>query len=138
MQWNLRDHIVSNLFTCVRVCVCVCYSNLPAKPAEEAQKHRQQYEEMVAQAKKRGEAYLTEHIFPACFIKAQHTTELTFSAWFLLHLINFPVFVANVSVHAPVCRAEGRSEEEEAARGSMQAWREHRHSCSDMEPGNFT
>ncbi|KAE8278889.1 TBC1 domain family member 14 [Larimichthys crocea] len=27
--------------------------NLPAKPAEEAQKHRQQYEEMVAQAKKR-------------------------------------------------------------------------------------
>ncbi|XP_028657707.1 TBC1 domain family member 14 isoform X2 [Erpetoichthys calabaricus] len=28
-------------------------SNLPAKPAEEAQKHRQQYEEMVAQAKKR-------------------------------------------------------------------------------------
>lgn len=33
----------------------VCDSNLPAKPAEEAQKHRQQYEEMVAQAKKRGE-----------------------------------------------------------------------------------
>lgn len=33
----------------------VCYSNLPAKPADEAQKHRQQYEEMVAQAKKRGE-----------------------------------------------------------------------------------
>lgn len=33
----------------------VRYSNLPAKPAEEAQKHRQQYEEMVAQAKKRGE-----------------------------------------------------------------------------------
>ncbi|XP_010770949.1 TBC1 domain family member 14-like [Notothenia coriiceps] len=30
-------------------------ANLPAKPAEEAQKHRQQYEEMVAQAKKRGE-----------------------------------------------------------------------------------
>ncbi|KAJ8008063.1 hypothetical protein DPEC_G00100880 [Dallia pectoralis] len=28
-------------------------SNLPAKPAEEAQKHRQQYEEMVAQSKKR-------------------------------------------------------------------------------------
>lgn len=28
--------------------------NLPAKPAEEAQKHRQQYEEMVVQAKKRG------------------------------------------------------------------------------------
>ncbi|XP_036407833.1 TBC1 domain family member 14 isoform X2 [Megalops cyprinoides] len=28
-------------------------ANLPAKPAEEAQKHRQQYEEMVAQAKKR-------------------------------------------------------------------------------------
>uniref|UniRef100_A0A8C9G665 Rab-GAP TBC domain-containing protein n=2 Tax=Pavo cristatus TaxID=9049 RepID=A0A8C9G665_PAVCR len=27
--------------------------NLPAKPAEEAQKHRQQYEEMVVQAKKR-------------------------------------------------------------------------------------
>ncbi|MBN3277125.1 TBC14 protein, partial [Polyodon spathula] len=27
--------------------------NLPAKPAEEAEKHRQQYEEMVAQAKKR-------------------------------------------------------------------------------------
>ncbi|KAF7216250.1 transcript variant X1 [Nothobranchius furzeri] len=27
--------------------------NLPAKPAEEAQKHRQQYEEMVAQAKKK-------------------------------------------------------------------------------------
>lgn len=32
----------------------LCCSNLPAKPAEEAQKHRQQYEEMVAQAKKRG------------------------------------------------------------------------------------
>ncbi|MGH0155422.1 UNVERIFIED_CONTAM: hypothetical protein FKN15_029802 [Acipenser sinensis] len=30
-----------------------CRRNLPAKPAEEAQKHRQQYEEMVAQAKKR-------------------------------------------------------------------------------------
>lgn len=29
--------------------------NLPAKPAEEAQKHRQQYEEMVVQAKKRGD-----------------------------------------------------------------------------------
>ncbi|KAM6150174.1 TBC1 domain family member 14 isoform 1-T1 [Erethizon dorsatum] len=28
-------------------------ANLPAKPADEAQKHRQQYEEMVAQAKKR-------------------------------------------------------------------------------------
>ncbi|XP_078066351.1 TBC1 domain family member 14-like isoform X4 [Mustelus asterias] len=28
-------------------------ANLPAKPAEEAQKHRQQYEEMVAQVKKR-------------------------------------------------------------------------------------
>ncbi|KAG7330641.1 hypothetical protein KOW79_006863 [Hemibagrus wyckioides] len=28
-------------------------ANLPAKPAEEAQKHKQQYEEMVAQAKKR-------------------------------------------------------------------------------------
>uniref|UniRef100_A0A8C6I4J5 TBC1 domain family, member 14 n=1 Tax=Mus spicilegus TaxID=10103 RepID=A0A8C6I4J5_MUSSI len=28
-------------------------ANLPAKPAEEAQKHRQQYEEMVLQAKKR-------------------------------------------------------------------------------------
>ncbi|XP_060922089.1 TBC1 domain family member 14 [Limanda limanda] len=28
-------------------------ANLPAKPAEETQKHRQQYEEMVAQAKKR-------------------------------------------------------------------------------------
>ncbi|XP_007895912.1 TBC1 domain family member 14 isoform X2 [Callorhinchus milii] len=28
-------------------------ANLPAKPAEESQKHRQQYEEMVAQAKKR-------------------------------------------------------------------------------------
>uniref|UniRef100_A0A674B7N3 TBC1 domain family member 14 n=1 Tax=Salmo trutta TaxID=8032 RepID=A0A674B7N3_SALTR len=28
-------------------------ANLPAKPAEEAQKHRQQYEEMVTQAKKR-------------------------------------------------------------------------------------
>ncbi|XP_060731340.1 TBC1 domain family member 14 isoform X2 [Tachysurus vachellii] len=28
-------------------------ANLPAKPAEEAQKHRQQYEEMVAHAKKR-------------------------------------------------------------------------------------
>lgn len=36
-----------------------CCSNLPAKPAEEAQKHRQQYEEMVAQAKKRGK----EHAF---------------------------------------------------------------------------
>lgn len=38
--------------------LCLMYvhsSNLPAKPAEEAQKHRQQYEEMVAQAKKRGE-----------------------------------------------------------------------------------
>lgn len=35
--------------------VVVHYSrNLPAKPEEEAQKHRQQYEEMVAQAKKRG------------------------------------------------------------------------------------
>ncbi|MEQ2274499.1 hypothetical protein XENORESO_012867 [Xenotaenia resolanae] len=30
-------------------------ANLPAKPADEAQKHRQQYEEMVAQAKKRGQ-----------------------------------------------------------------------------------
>lgn len=38
----------------------VCYSNLPAKPVEEAQKHRQQYEEMVAQAKKRGEAVWQE------------------------------------------------------------------------------
>jgi len=36
--------------------VFVCYSNLPAKPAEEAQKHRLQYEEMVAHAKKRGES----------------------------------------------------------------------------------
>lgn len=32
--------------------------NLPAKPAEEAQKHRQQYEEMVVQAKKRGNGIL--------------------------------------------------------------------------------
>lgn len=34
--------------------ICFPPSNLPAKPADEAQKHRQQYEEMVAQAKKRG------------------------------------------------------------------------------------
>lgn len=33
--------------------------NLPAKPAEEAQKHRQQYEEMVVQAKKRGNTVRT-------------------------------------------------------------------------------
>ncbi len=39
----------------------VCYSNLPAKPADEAQKHRQQYEEMVAQAKKRGEVIWQSH-----------------------------------------------------------------------------
>lgn len=32
--------------------------NLPAKPEEEAQKHRQEYEEMVAQAKKRGDFLL--------------------------------------------------------------------------------
>lgn len=37
--------------------VCV-YRNLPAKPEEEAQKHRQEYEEMVAQAKKRGDFLL--------------------------------------------------------------------------------
>lgn len=41
-----------------------CYSNLPAKPAEEAQKHRQQYEEMVAQAKKRGEVFDKENNVP--------------------------------------------------------------------------
>lgn len=39
----------------------VCSSNLPAKPAEEAQKHRQQYEEMVAQAKKRGKLIWQSH-----------------------------------------------------------------------------
>lgn len=33
----------------------IFFRNLPAKPAEEAQKHRQQYEEMVVQAKKRGD-----------------------------------------------------------------------------------
>lgn len=49
--WAQRER--SWLFVCI--CAYVCYSNLPAKPAEEAQKHRQQYEEMVAQAKKRGE-----------------------------------------------------------------------------------
>ena len=51
IQVKLREHIVADPFPCIDV----CYSNLPAKPAEEAQKHRQQYEEMVAQAKKRGE-----------------------------------------------------------------------------------
>ena len=39
------------VLVCVCVCVCVrasvCHSNLPAEPAEEAQKHQQQYEEMV-------------------------------------------------------------------------------------------
>lgn len=49
----MQEHIVANR-VCVCVCICMC-SNLPAKPAEEAQKHRQQYEEMVAQVKKRGE-----------------------------------------------------------------------------------
>lgn len=38
------------------------YRNLPAKPEEEAQKHRQEYEEMVAQAKKRGD-FLFMHVF---------------------------------------------------------------------------
>lgn len=36
-------------------CFFINLRNLPAKPAEEAQKHRQQYEEMVVQAKKRGD-----------------------------------------------------------------------------------
>ena len=48
--WNLPQPCLP-----ISLCVSVCCSNLPAKPAEEAQKHRQQYEEMVAQAKKRGE-----------------------------------------------------------------------------------
>ncbi len=51
MQVKVAGHIDANLFS-------VRYRNLPAKPAEEAQKHRQQYEEMVAQAKKRGELIL--------------------------------------------------------------------------------
>ncbi|XP_077731123.1 TBC1 domain family member 14 isoform X2 [Canis aureus] len=39
-------------------------ANLPAKPAEEAQKHRQQYEEMVVQAKKR-------ELFDICLARAK-------------------------------------------------------------------
>ena len=42
---------------CVCVCVCVCVRvcrNLPAKCVEEAQRHKQEYEEMVAGAKRRG------------------------------------------------------------------------------------
>lgn len=74
--------------------MCVLYSNLPAKPAEEAQKHRQQYEEMVAQAKKRGEVTETH----------PHA------------LLPFP------AAHAPpFCRVKRSSEEEEAAGGSVQA-----------------
>ena len=53
MHVELREHIVTNLFPLPLM--FVCDSNLPAKSAEEAQKHRQQYEEMVAQVKKRGE-----------------------------------------------------------------------------------
>lgn len=47
------------------------YSNLPAKPAEEAQKHRQQYEEMVAQAKKRGNEHtpVCGTIYPSCLTR---------------------------------------------------------------------
>lgn len=41
------------MFVIVEI-LCFLSRNLPAKPAEEAQKHRQQYEEMVVQAKKRG------------------------------------------------------------------------------------
>lgn len=50
MCYFFADKILTVVFTPVSV----CSSNLPAKPAEEAQKHRQQYEEMVALAKKRG------------------------------------------------------------------------------------
>ncbi len=46
-------------------CVSVC-RNLPAKPEEEAQKHRQEYEEMVAQAKKRGDFIFTHLFVPVC------------------------------------------------------------------------
>lgn len=53
MHVELREQRVTNLFRLPLM--FVCDSNLPAKSAEEAQKHRQQYEEMVAQAKKRGE-----------------------------------------------------------------------------------
>lgn len=50
------------------------YSNLPAKPAEEALKHRQQYEEMVAQAKKRGEVTETPSArsLPSPFLPLMH------------------------------------------------------------------
>ena len=52
----------------------VFYSNLPAKPAEEAQKHRQQYEEMVAQAKKRG-----DRLYPLLFLTSPFCFPLVFA-----------------------------------------------------------
>lgn len=48
--------------------------NLPAKPEEEAQKHRQEYEEMVAQAKKRGD-FLFMHVF-VVYVSAGSTVNM--------------------------------------------------------------
>lgn len=51
------------------VILYILFRNLPAKPEEEAQKHRQEYEEMVAQAKKRGDL-LFMHLFVVVYVSA--------------------------------------------------------------------
>ena len=84
---------------------CVRSRNLPAKPAEEAQKHRQQYEEMVVLAKRRGRSACTR-------VRARPLTR------------------------AHACRAEGGSEEAEAAGGAPPAGGEHRLGRAHLEPGH--
>ncbi|XP_060004743.1 TBC1 domain family member 14 isoform X3 [Lagenorhynchus albirostris] len=50
---NVRKHLDFEPLSTTALILEDRPANLPAKPAEEAQKHRQQYEEMVVQAKKR-------------------------------------------------------------------------------------
>ncbi|TTB70996.1 TBC1 domain family member 14 [Bagarius yarrelli] len=52
-SYSVGDTAASTVTVCAQTLQRAQLRNLPAKPAEEAQKHRQQYEEMVAQAKKR-------------------------------------------------------------------------------------
>ncbi|XP_063779819.1 TBC1 domain family member 14 isoform X2 [Pseudophryne corroboree] len=50
---NVRKNLVFEPLSTTALILEDRPANLPAKPAEEAQKHRQEYEEMVAQAKRR-------------------------------------------------------------------------------------
>lgn len=45
---------MTSLIVSSAYCAHFLLSNLPAKPEEEAQRHRQEYDEMVAEAKRRG------------------------------------------------------------------------------------